>query len=69
MKRWKPKEKHGHHYFFDGRGVSSTCFVEGDGFDKKRIRLGNCFRIYSQAEEFAKRIKKLAREFHKEVGE
>mgnify|MGYP001615488408 FL=1 len=68
MKRWKPKE--GEYFYY----VDDYFSVWGDFwrdviFQENRFLAGNCFRTEKQAQEFAKRIRKLAREYHREVGE
>lgn len=56
--RWKPKEGEKYFFIFSRLSVGSTS---NNGFesDKARIRCGNCFRTYGEAEAMAEKIKKL----------
>lgn len=66
--RWKPlMDEHYHCVLSIGEPLSNP--YEGNCEDLERINFGNCFRTLEQAEEAAKRIKKLLMEYHKEIGE
>ena len=68
MKRWQPEEGKWFYYadrFFDIRFDYWHDFET----EKYKFMTDNCFRTKTQAQEFLRRSKKLAMEYHKEIKE
>lgn len=68
-KNWRAK-KHGKYYFVNFYTLDVLYdFEKNTIFSKMLYPTGNYFRTEEQAEEFARRIKKVIKEYHEEIGE
>lgn len=67
--RWRAKK--GEYYFALGRTAFEVyCYTESfDEIDAKLYNCGNYFRTIEQAKEAARRMKKVLRKYHEEIGE
>lgn len=64
--RWRAKE-HGVYYYIDYGNVFYSS-EDDAGIDDERYNSGNYFQTKEQAEEYARRCKALALEYHKEIA-
>lgn len=69
IKNWRAK-RNGVFYFFSGLSLQTVkLFDENSHTDEIIYESGNYFRTEEQAKECARRIKKVIKEYHKEIGE
>jgi hypothetical protein len=67
IKQWKPKIFQLFYFLTERGGIVKQQYI-GSLFDQYYIKYGNCFRTKKQAEEAARRVRKLLLNYHKELN-
>lgn len=68
IKRWRAEDV-GLYYYINSNNILMRGNDNDYTYDAARFNSGNYFRTSAQCEEFAKRVKKLAMEYHEEIQE